>query len=95
MPIPPAFEVRLAAYGITPAIDADRRLIWTILDPQFDAVMQDHIARVIEYAPAYSDNFSVRSETSATVTQAVGAKIKTKPESWIDHRFSEQRFGGT
>lgn len=57
MPIPPAFEVRLAAYGITPALDEDRRRIWALLDPKFDAAMRDHIARVIEYAPAYADNF--------------------------------------
>ena len=57
MPIPPAFEVRLTIYGVTSAMDRDRREIWTLLDPDFDAIMSDHVARVIECAPAYADNF--------------------------------------
>ena len=57
MSLPPAFEVRLAIYGVTPDMDRERREIWTLLDPEFDVIMQQHLARVIEYAPAYADNF--------------------------------------
>jgi methyl-accepting chemotaxis protein len=57
VPLPPAFEVRLAIYGVTPDMDRERREIWTLLDPEFDAIMNEHIARVIDCAPVYADNF--------------------------------------
>jgi methyl-accepting chemotaxis protein len=94
MPIPPAFEVRLAAYGITRAIDADRRLIWAILDPQFDAVMRDHIARVIEYAPAYSDNFRKHAPRFLAAYRTYTAKLFLEPfgEQWVADAETRAQF---
>jgi len=94
MPIPPAFEVRLAAYGITRAIDADRRLIWAILDPEFDAVMRDHIARVIEYAPAYSDNFKKHAATFRAAYRTYTAKLFLEPfgEQWVAEAEVRAKF---
>src|SRR5437763_825186 len=57
MALPAASEVRLAAYGLTDPMDGERRKIWALLDPEFDAVMKDHIARVSEYAPTCAENF--------------------------------------
>ncbi len=94
MPIPPAFEVRLAAYGITPAIDADRRRIWALLDSEFDAVMKDHIARVIEYAPAYADNFRKHKATFLEVYRAYTTRLFLEPfdERWVADAEARAKF---
>jgi len=56
MPIPPAFEVRLAAYGIDRDIDVARRTVWTLLEPRIDGIIKEHLDRSIVYAPALADN---------------------------------------
>jgi hypothetical protein len=85
VPIPPAFESRLAAYGITPAIDADRRLIWALVEPEFDAVMKDHITRVIQYAPTYADNFRKYEAAFLEAYRTYTIKLFLEPfdERWV------------
>ena len=94
MPIPPAFEVRLAAYGLLPAVDADRREIWALLDPEFDAVMRDHIARVIEFAPAYADNFKKNGAAFLEAYRKYTANLFLQPfdEQWVADAEARSRF---
>ncbi len=94
MHLPPAFEVRLAAYGLTPALDADRREIWALLDPEFDAVMQDHIARVIEYAPTYADNFRKNGAVFLKAYREYTAKLFVRPfdEQWVADAETRAKF---
>ena len=94
MPIPPAFEVRLAAYGLTAALDADRREIWTLLDPEFDAVMRDHIARVIEYAPAYADNFRKHGAAFLEAYRKYTTRLFLRPfdEQWVADAEARAKF---
>jgi hypothetical protein len=56
MPIPPAFEVRLAAYGITAEVQAARRDVWTIVEPTFPAVVDDYLETSLKFAPAIADH---------------------------------------
>jgi len=51
------------------------------LDPEFDAVMRDHIARVIEYAPAYSDNFRTHAATFLRLQDVYGQALFSNPSA--------------
>jgi methyl-accepting chemotaxis protein len=94
MSIPPPFEVRLAAYGITPAIDADRREIWALLDLEFDAVMADHIERVIKYAPNYAANFEEHRAQFLAAYRTFTTKLFLEPfdERWVADAEARARF---
>jgi methyl-accepting chemotaxis protein len=94
VPIPPAYEVRLAVYGITSAIDADRREIWALLDPEFDAVMQDHIARVIADVPFYAENFRKHKAVYAASYRTYTAKLFLAPfdEQWVADADARAKF---
>jgi methyl-accepting chemotaxis protein len=94
MPIPASFEVRLAAYAITPAIDADRRLVWSLLEPEFDAIMQGHIARVIEYAPAYTEKFTKYKAVFLESYRKYTVKLFLEPfdERWVADAEARAKF---
>lgn len=94
MSLPPAFEVRLAAYGITPAIDRDRREIWGLLDPEFDAIMGAHVARVINYAPAYEPIFSKHKATFLAAYRTYTTKLFLEPfdERWAADAEARAKF---
>ena len=85
MSVPAAFEVRLAAYGITPELDADRRRIWALLEPKFDAFMQDHIERVIKYAPNYAENHNKHRGAFLAAYRKYTRKLFLEPfdERWV------------
>jgi len=106
VPIPPAFEVRLAIYGVTSAMDRDRREIWALLDPDFDATMRNHVARVIECAPAYADNFRKHQAAFLQAYRTYTSKLFLNPfdEQWaadaevrakfeIDHQIDMRSRG--
>jgi methyl-accepting chemotaxis protein len=94
MPIPPAYEVRLTAYAITPAIDSDRRRIWELLDPHFDTIMRDHIARVIAYAPTYAERFSSQQAMFLEAYRKYTASLFLEPfdERWVADAETRARF---
>ncbi len=94
MPIPSAFEVRLAIYGVTPAMDGDRREIWALIDPEFDAVMKRHIARVIECAPAYADNFRKHQAAFLAAYRTYTARLFLNPfdEQWAADAEARAKF---
>jgi methyl-accepting chemotaxis protein len=94
VPIPPAFEVRLAIYGVTAAMDADRREIWGLIDPEFDAMMRRHIARVIECAPAYADNFRKHHDAFLAAYRTYTAKLFLNPfdEQWAADAEARAKF---
>jgi methyl-accepting chemotaxis protein len=92
--LPPAFEVRLAIYGISPAMDGDRREIWALLDPQFDEIMKEHIARVIECAPAYADNFRKHRTAFLEAYRRYTTKLFLNPfdEQWAADADARAKF---
>ena len=94
MSLPPAFEVRLAAYGITPAIDRDRREIWALLDLEFDAIMRAHVARVIKYAPTYEPIFSKHKATFLAAYRTYTTKLFLEPfdERWAADAEARAKF---
>ena len=94
MTIPAAFEVRLAAYGLTDPMDRDRCEIWTLLDPEFDRVMEDHIARVIEYAPTYADNFRKNRSSFLKAYRTYATKLFLEPfdEQWVANAEARAKF---
>jgi len=94
MNLPAAFEVRLAAYGITPAIDRDRREIWTLLDSEFDAIMRAHVARVIKYAPTYEPIFSKHKATFFAAYRTYTTKLFLEPfdERWAADAEARAKF---
>ena len=52
MPLPPAYEVRLLAYGITADVLAARREVWAIVEPTFAAIVNDFLQVSHGTAPA-------------------------------------------
>jgi methyl-accepting chemotaxis protein len=94
VPIPPAFEVRLAIYGVTAAMDADRREIWALIDREFDAVMKAHIARVIECAPTYADNFRKHHAAFLAAYRTYTTKLFLNPfdEQWVADAQARAKF---
>ena len=94
VPIPPAFEVRLAIYGVTAAMDADRREIWALIDREFDAVMTAHIARVIVCAPAYADNFRKHHAAFLAAYRTYTTKLFLNPfdEQWVADAQARAQF---
>jgi methyl-accepting chemotaxis protein len=94
VPLSPAFEVRLAIYGISPALDDDRREIWALLDPQFDEIMKEHIARVIECAPAYADNFRKHRTAFLETYRTYTTKLFLNPfdEQWAADAEARAKF---
>ena len=56
--------------------------------------MRDHIARVIEYAPAYSDNFRKHAPTFLTAYRTYTAKLFLEPfgEQWVADAEARAKF---
>jgi methyl-accepting chemotaxis protein len=94
MPVPPAFEVRLAAYGITPDVLEARREVWAIVEPTIAATVSEYLETSIKFAPAIADhvrrNFDVFFETINSYT----AKLFLKPfdEDWVADAEARARF---
>ena len=94
MPVPPAFEVRLLAYGITPDVLAARREVWTIVEPTIAATVSEYLETSIKFAPAIADHVRRNLDVFFEVITSYTAKLFLKPfdEDWVADAEARARF---
>jgi hypothetical protein len=94
MPIPTAFEVRLAAYGITPDVLAARREVWAIVAPGFAAVVNDYLDASVKFAPAVADLTNRHRAEFFEVITGYTAKLFLAPmdEAWVADARARAKF---
>jgi len=75
-------------------MDRDRREIWALLDADFDATMRNHIARVIECAPAYADNFRKHQAAFLQAYRTYTSRLFLNPfdEQWVADADARAKF---
>ena len=85
MPIPPAFEVRLMAYGITADVIAARREVWRIVAPTFPAVVEDFLKVSHNTAPAIAEHMRRNRDAFFEVIITYTARLFLNPfdEQWV------------
>lgn len=94
MLVPPAFEVRLAAYGITPDVLAARREVWTIVEPTMLATVSEYLETSIKFAPAIADHVRRNLDVFFEAITSYTAKLFLKPfdEDWVADAEARARF---
>ena len=94
MPIPPAFEVRLAAYGITADVLAARREVWAIVAPTFPAVVNDLLKVGENTAPAIAEHMKRNHDAFLEVITTYTAKLFLNPfdEQWVADAEARAKF---
>ncbi len=94
MPVPPAFEVRLLAYGITPDVLAARREVWTIVEPTLATTVSEYVETSIKFAPAIADLVRRNRVLFFDVITSYTAKLFLKPfdEDWVADAEARARF---
>jgi len=92
MPIPPAFDVRLAAYGIDSSIEPDRRAVWRILEPHLEDTIERHLKRAMGYAPTLAETLKDRDYRQ--MISGSTAKLFRNPfdERWVADAEARARF---
>jgi hypothetical protein len=94
MPVPPAFEVRLAAFGITPNVLEARREVWTIVEPTMAATVSEYLETSIKFAPAIADHVRRNLDVFFEAITSYTAKLFLKPfdEDWVADAEARARF---
>ena len=94
MPVPPAFEVRLVAYGITPDVLAARREVWTIVEPTLATTVSEYVETSIKFAPAIADLVRRNRVLFFDVIMSYTTKLFLKPfdEDWVADAEARARF---
>ena len=94
MPIPPAFEVRLMAYGITADVIAARREVWRIVEPTFPAVVEDFLKVSHNTAPAIAEHMRRNRDAFFEVIITYTARLFLNPfdEQWVADAESRAKF---
>src|SRR5438067_11763335 len=94
MAIPPAFEVRLAAYDITPDVLDARREIWAIVGPSLDAIVADYLNRSRNVAPALADHMARNRKAFFDVIKTYTTKLLNSPfdEAWVSDAEARAKF---
>jgi methyl-accepting chemotaxis protein len=94
MPIPPAYEVRLMAYGITADIVAAQREVWAIVEPTFPAVVSEFLQVSHNTAPAIAEHMKRNRDAFFEVITSYTAKLFLHPfdEQWVADAEARARF---
>jgi methyl-accepting chemotaxis protein len=94
MAVPPAFEVRLVAYGIDAGVMAARREVWAIVEPHLDPIINELLDRSTKIAPNIADELTrSRGELFHSI-KTYTAKLFTQPfdEAWVADAEARARF---
>jgi methyl-accepting chemotaxis protein len=91
VPLPTAYQVRLALYGLDPTLDETRREVWVLLESNLDRILDEYLERAKINAPRYAD---VITQHAAEIKKVLGsdtAKLFLAPfdEGWV--KACEQR----
>jgi methyl-accepting chemotaxis protein len=91
VPLPAAYQVRLAFYGIDARLDDARREVWALLEPDFDRIMDAYLERAKANAPLYAALIAQHAAEIKDIVKSYTAKLFLAPfdEEWV--RGSEQR----
>ena len=94
MPIPPAYEVRLAAYGITADVLAARREVWAIVAPTFPAVVSDFLKVGENMAPTIAEHMKRNRDAFFETITTYTAKLFLNPfdEQWVADAEARAKF---
>jgi methyl-accepting chemotaxis protein len=94
MPIPPAFEVRLAAYDITPDVVAVRGEVWAIVGPSFPALVRDFLELSHITAPAVAEQMRRNREAFFEIITTYTARLFLNPfdEQWVADAEARAKF---
>ena len=94
MAVPPAFEVRLAAYGIDSGVMAARAEVWAIVEPHLDALIGELLDRSIKIAPNIAGVLTQNRGALFHSIKSYTAKLFTKPfdEQWVADAEARARF---
>lgn len=94
MSVPPAFQVRLVAYGISPDVLAARREVWTIVAPTIAATASEYVETSINFAPAIADLVRRNRDLFSEVIISYTTKLFLKPfdEDWVADAEARARF---
>jgi methyl-accepting chemotaxis protein len=85
MSIPPAYQVGLGLYGIDAETFALRDVVWKILGPNLDAIMETHFALVETHAPFYVDMLRKRGGGYKALALKYTERLFCNPfdEQWV------------
>src|SRR5438105_3843331 len=95
MPIPPAFEVRLAAYWLDDDDFAEtRREIWALLEPRLDAIIMAHLDRTMKYAPVIAEGTRKNYATHQESIRRAYSRLFLSPfdEQWVADAETRARY---
>jgi methyl-accepting chemotaxis protein len=91
VPLPTAYQVRLAFYGIDATLDGPRRDVWALLEPEFDRILDDYLELARVNAPLYAGVIVQHAAEIKNLVKSYTAKLFLAPfdDEWV--RTSEER----
>jgi methyl-accepting chemotaxis protein len=94
MAVPPAFEVRLVAYGIDQGVMAARGEVWAIVEPHLDAIVNALLDRSTKIAPNIADELTRNRAALFHSIKAHTTKLFTRPfdEEWVADAEARAKF---
>jgi methyl-accepting chemotaxis protein len=94
MAVPPAFEVRLVAYGIDAGVMTARHEVWTIVEPHLDVIIGALLDRSIKIAPNIADVLTQNRGALFHSIKSYTTKLFTRPfdEEWVADAEARARF---
>src|SRR5271154_5790762 len=94
MALPPAFEVRLVAYGIDAAVMQARREVWMIVAPHIDRIIGELLDRSTRIAPNIADALKRNREAYFTSVKIHTTKLFLNPfdEQWVADAYDRAKF---
>jgi methyl-accepting chemotaxis protein len=92
--LPPAFEVRLTAYGIDAGIMQARREVWVIVERHLDRIINDLLDRSTQIAPTIAGVLTDNREVLFQSVKSSTTKLFTKPfdEQWVADAEARAKF---
>jgi methyl-accepting chemotaxis protein len=94
MAVPPAFEVRLVAYGIDAGAMAARREVWAIVEPHLDPIINALLDRSTRIAPNIADELTRSRAALFHSIKTYTTKLFTQPfdEAWVADAEARAKF---
>jgi len=94
MALPPAFEVRLVAYGIDAAVMKARGEVWTVVAPHIDRIIGELLDRSTKIAPNIADALRRDRDAYFTSVQTYTTKLFVNPfdDQWVADAHDRAKF---
>ncbi len=94
MPVPPAFEVRLASYGIDADVLQTRGELWELIEPHLDGIINEVLELWPTIATALADRLRQNRAAIFDNIKTYTAKLFTEPfdEQWVADAEARAKF---